>query len=108
MERNKTLKKILILIVISLVAWQFFLKDNTTSESSKSPTASDFSNSNAMKTLEKAKALAEPKSVYTCDGREHCSQMTSFEEAKYFIEHCPNTKMDGDNDGIPCERQFGQ
>jgi hypothetical protein len=43
-----------------------------------------------------------------CDGRQHCSQMKSYAEAKYFIEHCPNTKMDGDNDGIPCERQFNK
>jgi len=34
--------------------------------------------------------------------------MGSYEEAKYFIKNCPNTKMDGDNDGIPCERQFGR
>ena len=40
---------------------------------------------------------------FKCDGRQHCSQMRSFKEAKYFIKHCPNTKMDGDNDGIPCE-----
>lgn len=40
---------------------------------------------------------------FKCDGRQPCSQMRSFKEAKYFIEHCPNTKMDGDNDGIPCE-----
>ena len=41
-----------------------------------------------------------------CDGRTHCSQMQSFAEAQYFLEHCPNVKMDGDNDGIPCEEQF--
>ena len=40
---------------------------------------------------------------YKCDGREHCSQMNSRDEAKFFIRNCPNTKMDGDNDGIPCE-----
>jgi hypothetical protein len=43
---------------------------------------------------------------FTCDGRTHCSQMTSCEEATYFIKHCPGTKMDGDGDGIPCERQW--
>jgi hypothetical protein len=43
---------------------------------------------------------------YQCDGRQYCSQMRSYEEAKFFIDNCPNTKMDGDNDGIPCERQF--
>ena len=24
-------------------------------------------------------------------------------EAEYFVKNCPNTKMDGDRDGIPCE-----
>ena len=43
------------------------------------------------------------QSHFTCDGRQHCSQMTSRAEAKFFTRHCPNTKMDGDNDGIPCE-----
>jgi len=49
-----------------------------------------------------------PIPKFKCDGRQHCSQMRSYKEAKYFITHCPNTKMDGDNDGIPCERQFGR
>jgi hypothetical protein len=43
---------------------------------------------------------------FSCDGRTHCSQMTSCEEATYFIRHCPGTKMDGDGDGVPCERQW--
>jgi len=43
---------------------------------------------------------------FTCDGREYCRDMTSCEEATYFINHCPNTKMDGDGDGVPCERQW--
>ena len=45
---------------------------------------------------------------FKCDGRQYCSQMTSYEEAKYFLKNCPNTKMDGDDDGIPCERQFNR
>jgi hypothetical protein len=32
--------------------------------------------------------------------------MTSCAEATYFLKHCPNTKMDGDHDGIPCESQW--
>lgn len=43
---------------------------------------------------------------FHCDGRIHCSQMTSCEEATWFIQHCPNTKMDGNNDGVPCEKQW--
>ncbi|MEZ5462307.1 cold shock domain-containing protein [Dokdonella sp.] len=47
-----------------------------------------------------------PSNRFTCDGRTSCSQMTSCAEATYFIEHCPNTAMDGDNDGRPCESQW--
>jgi cold shock CspA family protein len=43
---------------------------------------------------------------FTCSGKTHCSEMTSCEEAKFYIRNCPNTKMDGDGDGIPCERQW--
>jgi endonuclease YncB( thermonuclease family) len=41
-----------------------------------------------------------------CDGRTRCNQMTSCEEATWFLRHCPDTQMDGDGDGIPCERQW--
>ena len=43
---------------------------------------------------------------YRCDGRTHCSQMTSCEEARFFLKNCPGVKMDGNNDGVPCERQW--
>lgn len=43
---------------------------------------------------------------FSCDGRTHCSQMTSCEEAQYFLAHCPGVKMDGDDNGVPCERQW--
>ena len=41
-----------------------------------------------------------------CDGRTKCSQMTSCAEARYFLQHCPNTEMDGNGDGEPCEQQW--
>jgi len=40
-----------------------------------------------------------------CDGRQHCSQMTSCDEATFFIKNGPDTKMGGDRDGVPCEEQ---
>lgn len=48
----------------------------------------------------------ESASPFHCDGRKRCSEMTSCEEATYFIRHCPNAQMDGDNDGVPCETQW--
>jgi cold shock CspA family protein len=59
-------------------------------------------------------AMSVPASVavpaatesFRCDGRTHCSQMTSCAEATYFLRNCPNVKMDGNHDGIPCEQQW--
>jgi len=53
-----------------------------------------------------APRVEAPASRFVCDGRTRCSQMSSCEEAKFFIAHCPNTQMDGDHDGIPCEQQY--
>lgn len=54
-----------------------------------------------------ARSVAAPVVVaYRCDGRTHCSQMRSCDEAKYFLAHCPGVKMDGDHDGLPCEDQW--
>lgn len=46
------------------------------------------------------------ESPFKCDGRTMCTQMTSCDEARYFVQHCPNTKMDGNHDGEPCEQQW--
>jgi hypothetical protein len=32
--------------------------------------------------------------------------MRSCAEATYFLAHCPGVAMDGNRDGIPCERQW--
>ena len=58
--------------------------------------------------VEAAYAVPDGDSRYTCDGRTHCSQMRSCEEATWFIRHCPNTQMDGNDDGVPCETQWCQ
>jgi hypothetical protein len=51
-------------------------------------------------------APATTSSGFSCDGRKYCTQMRSCAEAKYFLASCPGVKMDGDNDGIPCEEQW--
>ncbi|WP_448970939.1 excalibur calcium-binding domain-containing protein [Neisseria sp.] len=57
--------------------------------------------------LPEIKRQQPDSSPYRCDGRQHCSQMTSCEEAKWFVRNCSDTKMDGDGDGIPCEDKCG-
>jgi endonuclease YncB( thermonuclease family) len=55
------------------------------------------------KTLPAATTAAN---AYRCDGRTYCSQMHSCAEATYFLKNCPGVKMDGNGDGVPCERQW--
>ena len=56
------------------------------------------------------KSATSPSSAvdaaFTCDGRKYCSQMSSCAEAKYFLANCAGVKMDGDGNGIPCEKQW--
>lgn len=42
-----------------------------------------------------------------CKQKIYCSQMTSCEEAKHYLKLCGKyAKMDGNHDGVPCERQW--
>ncbi len=45
-----------------------------------------------------------PAPTLACDpAKKFCRHMTSCEEAKYYLNHCGRTRLDGDKDGIPCE-----
>jgi endonuclease YncB( thermonuclease family) len=39
-----------------------------------------------------------------CGDKRWCRQMASCEEAKFYLRQCGLASMDGDRDGIPCER----
>ena len=51
--------------------------------------------------LNRPKPLAQ---TFSCQGKTRCNEMTSCEEATFYLQNCPGTKIDGDGDGIPCER----
>lgn len=89
------MRKIVTLIVIAGLAWYGYTRYQAAAHRSDNESV-PASQLGAM----------ESASTFKCDGRTHCSQMTSCTEATYFIEHCPNTKMDGDDDGVPCESQW--
>jgi len=56
--------------------------------------------------LARSGARTSAGATFSCDGRTHCSQMSSCEEATFFLGNCPSTEMDGDGDGVPCESQW--
>ncbi len=84
-----------------------FIEEHTIKQNIKKPIEEHIVKQSIRRPIKKPSIKkSTSKNKYTCDGRQHCSQMKSCDEAKYFINHCPNTKMDGDNDGVPCERQL--
>jgi cold shock CspA family protein len=62
--------------------------------------------------MEWTPTVSKPSSInlqpqFRCEaGKTHCSQMRSCAEATFYTRNCPGTEMDGDGDGVPCERQF--
>jgi hypothetical protein len=101
MEICRGLKRILIVVFVVATGWTVMhrLKPQQSFEGSVAAPA-------AAAPVADVRRQSEEDGKFSCDGRVYCSQMTSCAEAKYFLAHCPGTKMDGDHNGIPCERQF--
>ncbi|MFT3803125.1 MAG: excalibur calcium-binding domain-containing protein [Burkholderiaceae bacterium] len=92
------MKNLVVLAVLGSIAWFAYGKHGATQTATANVAASTVPTP--------PPSHPPPAQQFRCDGRTYCSQMRSCEEATYFIRHCPNTKMDGDNDGVPCERQW--
>ena len=90
---NRFVSKILYLVIVvgAISAYDYFVSHKTDT------------NITYTSTPEK---VEQQQSQFNCQGKTHCSEMTSCEEATFYINSCPGTKMDGDGDGIPCESQW--
>lgn len=97
--------KLILVIIIAIFFWQFSQKQTETIPPSPvfETKAVPISNSSNVEIPTKVETSTQN---FKCDGRTHCSQMHSCEEATFFLRNCPNPKMDGDDDGIPCENQW--
>ena len=93
------MKKLIVAVFVAALGWNGF---NAYQRSSLAAQPADAA---PVEAVSLDAGSGEPAS-FSCDGRTHCSQMTSCDEATYFINNCPGTKMDGDGDGIPCESQW--
>jgi len=98
-------KKILLLAVLCIAGWGALTRFRGTTVHPL-PQQSSSASSSHRDTFVPAVPKSSTPATFTCDGRVYCSQMTSCEEATYFLQHCPGVKMDGDHDGIPCEKQW--
>lgn len=89
LHKSLNLSFILIAFGVGVFIYSKISKENTFIDQVKAPTVE-----------------IQPIEKYQCKGKVWCSEMSSYEEAMFYLHNCPGTKMDGDNDGIPCEQQF--
>ena len=101
------MKKIIILLIVGVLAWKGYTRYQTHSVVSASEEQEALVISDVIPERKSEIAITPPTASYNCDGRIHCSQMTSCEEATFFLRNCPGVKMDGGRfNGVPCERQW--
>jgi len=43
-------------------------------------------------------------SRFSCGGKRYCREMSSCDEARFYLHHCGLSRLDGDGDGVPCEK----
>ena len=98
------MKLLAVIAVLALGAWQVY--EHVDTDQSARPLLAEPTNSSIVAMPTGIVGAGAAASSFQCDGRTHCSQMTSCAEATFFLKSCPSTKMDGNNDGIPCEKQW--
>lgn len=49
-----------------------------------------------------------PEASAACGAKKFCKEMRNCAEAAYYLQHCGLKRLDGDNDGIPCESKCGK
>ena len=93
------MRNLLVLVILGALIWTGY-------RSYQSHTAAEIGGRQSFGTVQASEERATEAAAFSCDGRTHCSQMTSCAEATYFLQHCPGVKMDGGGDGVPCESQW--
>jgi endonuclease YncB( thermonuclease family) len=47
--------------------------------------------------------VSTSESSFSCGAKRYCREMGSCEEARFYLERCGLSRLDGDGDGMPCE-----
>jgi hypothetical protein len=100
------MKKVLLGIVIGAFAFHAHQRVNNPAPGPAYEASAEAAPDNQLVEPPATQARAATAS-FRCDGRVHCSEMSSCEEADFFVQNCAGVKMDGDRDGKPCEDRCG-
>lgn len=101
------MKKLIVLVVLCLIGWQAFTHYEARRQGRRVSAMPErvWSAGAGDRSVAAGAALAG-SAGFRCDGRKSCSQMGSCAEATFFLKNCPGVKMDGNGDGVPCEKQW--
>ena len=80
------MRQLLIALVIGVIAWQAWGAYQVRTVDAEQI---DDSESSVTAQLLNQEAASDTRSPYQCDGRVYCSQMTSCEEAEFFLAIAP-------------------
>jgi hypothetical protein len=53
--------------------------------------------------LQPSQVKPAPGLGFTCGAKRYCREMRSCEEARFYLDRCGLSRLDGDGDGVPCE-----
>ncbi|MES1264381.1 MAG: excalibur calcium-binding domain-containing protein [Variovorax sp.] len=96
------MKNLIVVLIICLIGWKAYTHFEQRQQGGRAAIADPaWSPSTSSRP-----AIESTNTAFKCDGRTYCSQMSSCAEATFFLKNCPGVKMDGNGDGVPCEKQW--
>lgn len=100
------MQRLIVLLVVAALGWYGYSKYQHRRQAQRAYEAAPITEQVSPRASPPKTGENTQTSPFKCDGRTYCAQMTSCAEATFFLKNCPGTKMDGNNDGIPCEKQW--
>ena len=98
------MKRVILLLLLAAIAWIVWGKYE---DRARAEREAEFARQPVKKkVLPPAKGAGTGASFFTCDGRSTCKQMTSCEEARYFVKTCPGFNSGVFGEEASCEKQW--
>lgn len=98
------MKNIILILLLAAFGWIGWGKYQEHAKADRAAERVERLSPKALSSSEKG--AAGSVSFVTCDGRNSCVQMTSCEEAKFFVKNCPGMNREGNREGTSCEQQW--
>lgn len=96
----------LLLIALAVFGWQKYSAQRDVIAGNAEAFIDSSANSQKTNSIADQFSNSASSSSFKCEGKKFCTQMTSCEEAKFYLRNCPDVQIDGDGNGIPCEKQW--